>query len=361
MERAWSVRTYEKGDEDGIFELTKAVYPEKKYNREKWMRWWRWMYIENPAGDSRIWIADHDGKIVGQYPLVLVNMKIGEEIIKGSQNIDLMTHPDYQRQGMFFTLEKKALSEAGKEGINITYGFPNEPAYPGHLKSGWFDICPLQVMIKPLNWKNTLKLKINNTLLLKIGAIGGRVVEHAIYQTKKAPIVRDLTITQISSFDDRINKFWIKKVSNQHQIAVIRDKEYLNWRYVDTPDINYTIYLAEERGAICGYIVLRCVKKEDLLFGYIFDITAPMDRMEIVHCLLSRAIEYFEDEKVDLVFCKMIANERYCKIFRKNGFISSRFIKGVGFCAYTSDLKISKTYLKDSKNWFIQLGDSDFI
>jgi hypothetical protein len=37
MERAWSIRAYEKGDENGIFELMKAVYPEKKYDREKWM------------------------------------------------------------------------------------------------------------------------------------------------------------------------------------------------------------------------------------------------------------------------------------------------------------------------------------
>ena len=61
MERVWSIRAYKKGDEDDIFELTKAVHPEQEYDWKKWMRWWRWMYIDNPAGDSRIWVADHDG------------------------------------------------------------------------------------------------------------------------------------------------------------------------------------------------------------------------------------------------------------------------------------------------------------
>jgi hypothetical protein len=44
----------------------------------------------------------------------------------------------------------------------------------------------------------------------------------------------------------------------------VRDKEYLNWRYVDVPDVDYTIYLAEEGEEICGYIVLRCVNEEGL-------------------------------------------------------------------------------------------------
>lgn len=360
MERAWSVRTYEKGDENRIFELMEAVYPEEKYDQEKWIRWWRWMYTQNPADDSRIWVADHDGNIVGQYPLIIVNMKIGEEIIKGSQNIDLMTHPDYQRQGMFFTLEKKALSEAGKERINITYGFPNEPAYPGHLKSGWFDICSLRVMIKPLNLENILKKRITNKFLLKICTVMGDLLISIFYRAKKPPEVDGLTISQITSFDDRINDLW-KKISNDYEIIVVRDKEYLNWRYVNIPDMNYTIYLAEEGEEICGYVVLRCVKEEGLASGYIFDIIAPLNRTEVIHCLLSKAIKYFEEEKVDVIFCKMVADKIIYKIFRKNGFISSRFIKGGRFCAYTSHPKISETYLKNRKNWFVQIGDSDFI
>jgi hypothetical protein len=64
---------------------------------------------------------------------------------------------------------------------------------------------------------------------------------------------------------------------------------------------------------------------------------------------------------VDVIFCKMVANKIFYKIFRKKGFITSRFIKGGQFCVYTSHPKISEAYLKHKKNWFIQVGDSDFI
>ena len=360
MERAWSVRAYQKGDENGIFELTKAVHPERKYDQEKWMKWWRWKYQDNPAGASRIWVADHDGKIVGQYPLIIINMKIGEEIIKGSQNVDLMTHLDYRRQGMFFTLAKKALNEAGKEGINITYGFPNEPAYPGHLKSGWFDVCSLRVLTKPLNLRNLLKKRIKNNSLLKICTITGSIVVGIFYRTKKTLEIEGLTITKIVSFDNRINDFW-NKISRDYKIIVVRDKEYLNWRYINRPDTNYTIFLAEEEEEICGYIVLWYQKEEELSSGHIIDIIAPLDRPEVINSLLSVAIKYFKEKKVDGIFCQIAADKKTLKIFRKNGFIRKRFRRGSKYIVRINSPKIEGEYLKDKKNWFIQLGDSDYI
>ena len=362
MGQAWSVRAYKGGDENEIFELMEAVYPEKKYDREKLMRWWRWMYMNGPAGVSRIWIATHGDKIVGHYPLIPTNMKIGNEIVISSQNIDLMTHPDYRHQGMFSTLEKKALIESDKEGINVTYGFSNESAYQGHLKSGWFDVCPMQVTFKPLNLENILKKGISNKLLLKFCTVIGNLFLSIFYKTKKPPEVDGLVISKITSFDSRINDFW-KKVSNAQKILTVRDKEYLNWRYCDVPDADYTIFLAEKNEEICGYIVLRAVKVPEvrgLLLGCIFDILALPDQDDVIHCLISRAIEYFEKEKVDAIGCKMIVDKRFQKVFRKHGFISSRFIKYGHFCVYTSYQTLYEL-LKDRKNWFIQLGDSDFI
>ena len=360
MERRWSIRAYEKGDEKGILELMKAVYPEKKYDREKWMRWWKWRYMDNPAGGSRIWVADHDGKIVGSRSVILVKMKIAGETVTASQNTDLMTHPDYRRQGIFSALEKKSFNQLKEEGIPITYSFPSNMSYPGYMKSReFFDTRALRTIINPLNLENLLKRRIKNKFLLKIYTVIGYLFINIFYTTKKPPEVDGLTIKKISSFDGRINDFR-KNISNDHEIIVVRDKEYLNWRYVDVPDVDYTIYLAEEDGEICGYIVLGCAK-QDQLSGHIIDIIAPLDCPEIIHSLLSEAIKYFKEERVDVIFCKMIADKTFYKIFRKNGFISSRFIIKSKFIVRINSPEIAEVYLKDKKNWFIQLGDSDFI
>ncbi len=360
MERRWSIRTYEKGDEKGIFKLIKAVYPEKKYDWEKWIRGWNWMYMNNPIGDSKIWVADHNGKIVGSRSVFLVKIKIGNETIMASQNSGLMTHPNYRRQGIFSTLEKKSFDQLKGDGIGITYSFPSSMSYPIYMKSGlFFNIHALQTMIRPFNLENILKRRIKNKFLLKIYAVIGYLFINMFYRTKKPPEVDDLTISQISSFDDRINDFW-KKISNDYEIMVIRNKEYLNWRYVDVPNVEYTIYLAEERGEICGYIVLGCAE-QDQLSGHIMDIIGPLNRPEIIHSLLSEAIKYFKEKKVDAIFCKMIADKIFYKIFRKNGFVPTRFITKSRFIVRINSPEISEAYLKNKENWFIQLGDSDFI
>jgi GNAT superfamily N-acetyltransferase len=370
MERKWSARAYKKGDENGIFELMKVVpeHPEKGLEKEKWMRWWNWMYMDNPAGDSRIWVADHEGKIVGSRSVILVKMKIAGETVIASENTDLMTHPDYRRQGIFSTLERKSFDQLEDCGVCITYSFPGSMSYPGYIKSGkFFDMYALQTMIKPLNLENTLKRRIKNKFLLKICTVIGYLFINIFYRAKKPPEVDGLTITKISSFDDRINDFW-KKISNDYEIIVVRDKEYLNWRYVDVPDVNYTIYLAEENEEICGYVVLGCTK-QDQLSGHIIDIIAPLDRPEVIHFLLSKAVEYFEEEGVNIIFCEMIADKMFYKIFKKNGFLPIHFI-GLVFKRFRlwskhivriNSPKMSKAYLKNPKNWFVQLGDSDFI
>jgi GNAT superfamily N-acetyltransferase len=157
MNQTWSVRAYKESDEDEIFELTRAVWEEQVPERERWMNGWHWMHIDNPAGISRIWLAEHDSKLVGQYPVIMENMKVKDEIIKAAQLVDTMTHPQYRRRGIAFTLGKKALGEIENGGVQLVYCFPTQEVYPLHIKSGWLDVCAFQVMFKPLNLKNILQ------------------------------------------------------------------------------------------------------------------------------------------------------------------------------------------------------------
>lgn len=352
------VRVYEEGDEEKILELWKAVYPEREYDPEKWLRWWRWMYKENPFGKAQIWLAEHDGKIVGQYPLIFMNLKIGGEILRASQNIDLMTHPDYQHQGIFSKLERIALDNAKEDGAYITIGFPNDAAYPGHIKSGWFDVATMQVMFKPLNWNNTLRIRVSNIFLSKLCATGASFVYRIFYRAAEPHLVEDLAISRVPFFDDRINEFWAN-MSDQYKIMVVRDRDYLNWRYCAIPGVDYSIYIAQKMGQICGYLVLRCMPREQIKVGIVFDILAQSE--ETAQGLVSEAIKHCKREKADLIYYRMIVNKTYIKAFRKNGFISLPFIRGGRFCAYSTDPHISREFLRDPKNWLVQLGDSDMI
>lgn len=356
MNRTGSIRAYKEGDEDEIFELTKVVWREQVPEKERWMKGWRWMHIDNPAGISRIWLAEIDGKLVGQYPLIPEDLKVSGKIVKGAQIVDTMTHPEYRRQKLAYSLGKKALKELEKEKIHLVYGFPNQQAYPLHMKSGWLDVCPFQVMVKPLNLKNFLQQYIiRNRLLLNISASGVNLIIKAFFRSKKVPEQDMSKIREITSFDDRINEFW-NIVSCDYNVIRIRDKRYLNWRYVDVPNSDYTLYVAEEEEEVVGYIVLGCGNANGLTWGHICDIIALTGRVDIIQCLIAKAVEHLKAKEVDVIFCQMIADKNYRKGFLMSGFIPHLQFKS-RFIAYNASSKLSNAFIKNQNNWFIRQGD----
>ena len=76
MQREWLLRSYQAGDEAGIFDLYRAVYPSVQCDKEQWLRWWHWLYRENPAGDAQIWLAEQDARIVSHYPMIPLKLKL---------------------------------------------------------------------------------------------------------------------------------------------------------------------------------------------------------------------------------------------------------------------------------------------
>jgi GNAT superfamily N-acetyltransferase len=352
MERKWKVRSYKEGDEEGIVELTKLAFgwDDRKY--------WNWRYKENPAGIGKIVLADDGGKTVGHGALIPIKMKVGTEIVTAYISADSVTHPGYRRQGIFETLDREKRVEAAKDGNYIAYRFPNKVSYQGAMKSGWSEVCRLKTFIKPLKLENPLKIYFSNRFLRKFFAAIGNFIIFVLYRTKKPPKVSGLTIGRISSFDDRINDLW-RKVSNDHDIMVVRSKEYLNWKYIEMPDNNFVIYGAEKEGQISGYIILTYIKQpQGFIMGHISELIAPLGEKEVIHCLISKAIEYFRDENVDCILYEMIAGKTYHAALRNCGFISSHLIDKNYFCVYSGHPSISITYLEDPKHWFVQRGDS---
>lgn len=350
------IRAFRSGDEAGIFELWKKVYSNRQLDKDKWLSWWRWMYEENPSGEGIIRLAEDSGKLVGQYAIVPVQVKFGDNILIGAQSLDTMTHPDYRRQGIFENLANAVYKEASDRGISIIYGFPNQFSYPGFVKNlGWFDISRMQVIMKPFNWRNTLRPKIRNEFLLKTLVLGTSLIFNKLFlKTQKPPNIEGLTLARITSFDERFDEFW-PRISDQSKIMVVRDRNYLNWRY-STPGSNYSIFAAEKGFKVLGYIVLQHKAQFGTKTSSIFDLMAQSE--DVMHCLISRAIEESQKES-DVLYYSSITNNIYSRIFRKNGFIPLIFIKSGHFCAYSQITSSSQKLLINPKNWIVQTGDSD--
>jgi len=139
---------------------------------------------------------------------------------------------------------------------------------------------------------------------------------------------------------------------------VVRGKGYLNWRY-GGPGANYTLLVAEKAGKISGYVVLAHRIESGIKASYIFDLMAQSE--EVMHSLVSKAVENSRLSNADVMLCPLIADKTYRRILRRNGFISLPFVKGGWFLVYCSSPFVSKDLLKDPRHWSVQIGDSDRV
>ncbi len=368
----WSVTSYEDGDEKGIFELWKAVYPrgtssgnkwlewwdQREYDPERWSRWWRWLYLENPAGAGRIWLAKHEGRVVSYFGLIPTWIKVGDRTILGAQAVDAMTHPDYRRRGGFQAVTTAALSQATREGIEMVYAFPNQFSGPAVAKLGWIGIGAMQLMVKPLALTKIVKFGIQNRLLAILAIIGIVPLVRVVGRPRVPSAPKDLKIGLSSSFDDRYDAFWTR-VSQHYEVVVIKSSKHLDWRYAAAPNVRYTVYAAERAGEIAGYVVLRCIETDDITAGVIYELLA--ESVGIGHQLVWQAVEHCRDQGADFIASAAIADKAYGRSFGKAGFISIPFVKEARPYVYPMSTRISVAGLKDQRKWLLQIGDSDHL
>jgi hypothetical protein len=353
----WSIRTFAEGDEGKILELWRAVHPERQVIEQPWLRWRRWMYKETPGG-SKTWLADDNGKVVGQRSVIFRNLKVGNDVVKTWSGINAAVHPDYRHQKIYTTLHTISRSEFKKTGIHISLGFPNNNSFPLGVKLGNYNLGFGRKMVKVLKWDNILKTRIRSKFILQFCVLGSRVVNILLFRASRTQAIKGLTITQVSSFDKRIDTFW-SKVSSQFQIILERSTNYLNWRFVNVPDTNYYKYIAEKAGEIHGYLVLRYFQDEHKKKAVIYDFLA--ESKKVAHCLLSTASEQCRKDGIDYISWCGISNKAHRSVIKKNGFMDNPFGKGWRFTGYSSHPDISKEFLTNPNNWLVQTGDSDIL
>lgn len=205
---------------------------QKAFKRDLDLKVWNWiMRVKDKERQAAIWVAldQTNNKVIANYNLLPMLYIYKGKIINGAMCLDVMTDPSYQKKGVFVNIGKQALGNEKIGGRKIAIGIPNNNALPGHLKIGW-------------------KIAFNITLLeKKIDS------HHCNFDNSK--------IKQIYKFDDRVNELF-KFFSREYDFIMLRDKDYLNWRFFERPDVQYEIYAYENDKQLNGYIVFKIYNNE---------------------------------------------------------------------------------------------------
>lgn len=192
---------------------------------------WRWKYERNPLGTHSLVATNGAGRIVGHVGGLPQRTWCRGETRTSVQAVDHMVDPE-ARRGLarisLFARLKRSWVEAycGRHRAFFGYGFPSAEDF----------------------------------------RIGERFVRYAHVRPVWVLVTRDLdrfpapagavTAATSRTLPDGIGPLWAR-VREELVLAVVRDRDYLAWRYLEHPDVRYEFVAALRGGQLAGLAVVR--------------------------------------------------------------------------------------------------------
>jgi hypothetical protein len=353
------LKAYNPGDENAICALFERVFG-KPMGKTESLRHWRWEFLENPADGLFVQLAWDGDKLVGQYTASPVQMYANGINFTAALSHDTMTDPKYGGLGIFRAAAETLYRQQTDAGQGFIYGFPNRNSIHGFIKYlQWQQIMPAPVHIRPVSiFKNSFnkilhtendtssvgESNLQNTASLFLDKSG----KHRMRVEKE--------------FGDWADELWMR-CRNQHRLWVVRNKDYLNWRYVTKPENKYHIVSIWQGDQPVGYVVIA---RSDMKFGdtlFIMDFLVDLNFECAADLLVRYVINVAKKNKCAFVSILLTLGSKYLNIFRKKIFLplpKFLFPQPLYFGARCFDPKM-RQLINDPKAWHISWGDNDVI
>lgn len=261
----YTIRAYQPGDETSILELF-----ERAFHHRRDLAHWRWKYRDAPHGGLRISVAvDDEGRVVGHYagyPVRFYRASAEAPDLIAHQIGDTMTRPEARGIG------RRSTSLLARTARHFYEQF-----------------CAGQVAFNyGFNVGGIQKFSMRLLNAERIESVPLRVLERPA-GPRPAPgrwrrFIDGLAVETVTAVDQTWDAFF-QDVAPAYAFLVHRDARYVQWRYLDRPDVPYLVLAVRRRGAlVCWGVFAR--RQGMLIWG---DALVHPDHLDTVGVLLDAA------------------------------------------------------------------------
>lgn len=260
------IRPYRKGDERLILQGWKQAF-----GKEMSLEEWRWKYEHCPGGFRCLLCTFEEKEIAVHYAAQVYPASLFGEKVLGLHLTDTFSLPAYRwaiggkygllvKVGLFFL--KSYLEEfPASEDFIIDDKVPKAAFHYGFPGVRHFRLGELLLHYRKIR-KDAFYLRWNSTSYLK-NPLKKR--NYFSYTDKLSP--KDITI-----YADLFDKFWEKIEKRYQPFAVIRNWQYIKWRYLSSPKSEDYIFFIRKRGLIKKYITAWAVGTPSLREENVFSL-----------------------------------------------------------------------------------------
>ena len=306
---------------------------------------WEWLYARNPNlrdGAPLIWLAREGEMIVGQYATMPVKLSVNGQEIDAAWGMDVMIAPEGQRKGL-----GRILFETWDGNVGAAIGLSLTDASNALFeKMNWPLIGRVPRLAKPLSpavlddWGGPDRLR-------------GKLVLQ--WRRLMATLVAPRRVREITHFDDSFTRLW-ERVAPRFAFAARRDATYLNWKYLQTPHVKYSVAALMRNADAAGYVVIRHVQeprwKVTLLVDFLADPADTNALTTLLRWVDRQALRAGSD-----VVRVLTTNAAFGATLRASGYRAGKAT--MRFVAKINAVPVAPSYYQSTDRWHITLGDSD--
>jgi GNAT superfamily N-acetyltransferase len=238
-----------------------------------------WWFERNPAGEGIVSLAVDEGEVVGVAAMSFFRTALNGIETRLAIPVNVATDPRYRGQGVFSTLERENEAAAAASGSPLTVTFPNGASYPIFMsRLGWIDLPRLRLWARPLSAGAVVRY-----------ALGRSGEEGGLKAPDPAPAtIAGLEVRLVDRFGPEMDELG-RRAAIGYGSHFVRDAEYFNWRYLDSPR-DYRCFGAYRSRELVGVAVVGHTFKHGVSAGFLADLVAAPDGREETRALLSRAL-----------------------------------------------------------------------
>jgi hypothetical protein len=279
-----------------------------------------WKYWDNPVGPNRsvVGVENETGGIVAHIGSVAILYQYFGTPLRCMFECDIVVAERPDRGRIFFRMYRRRLEaiaeETGILPLSIAITIPKTAKIMGKL---WKirPIADAPKTVRILKHDRLLRARFGSPLL---ASAGGFVLD--MWNWIRRPMVapKGLDIVEIEAFDESADRFW-ERIKNYARIWNVRSSAYLNWRYIEIPNIDNKVFVAREGKEIVGYIVVY-IWDGDIRRGVIQDFQFLKDRKDVGRALLRRGIDFMIGEKSDVAVSWTFSHSYTFPVLEEFGF-----------------------------------------
>lgn len=305
-------RHYTKGDEVQIAKLFEDVF-----HQTMTVEQWKWKYTGQGLHDNKsAVIANDEGLIVGHFGGISLRMWFRDRFTIAYQGTDLMVHKNYRgplnKRGLYFEIGRFFYENLP----SFVYGFIN----PDHFRLG--------------------KL---------LGFFEDAIVVNDHRLDTASHLMPVYSLERMEWDNRKIDSLW-NKVYKGLGWSIVRDREFLKWRYESNPVHSYRLYGLRRRflNEVLGWVVVREGEESEL---FLTDMICRDDYLGPMLKKLS-SMAYAEGKKEIVLWL----NDRYNKLLHSLGVKSFRRGTYIPNCVWVRRCETSEMRTQ----LYFTMGDADF-